>query len=178
MPARPILDFLIQYFLKEGNWINQVIYPPVFLRQYKAWCSLPDVTRVADLDFAILILRICAHASQGLSSDSYILSTAGNISIAQSRDQCCELADSLRNLSIQACSTGNLFRVEHYCLAAMKDDLDERMGSVFWNLSRAIHTATAIGLHKEPQVGSHAGMDELACELRRRLFWNLYSWDM
>lgn len=107
-----------------------------------------------------------------------MLDTAGSISIAQTRDRCCELADSLRNLSAQACSTGNLFRVQHHCLAALKDDIDERMGSVFWNLSQAIHTAIAIGLHKEPQMGSHAEMDELACELRRRLFCNLLSWDM
>ncbi|KAI3010085.1 transcriptional regulator family: Fungal Specific TF [Aspergillus niger] len=37
IPPRPILDFLMQYFVDELNWMKQIIHPPSFLTQYQHW---------------------------------------------------------------------------------------------------------------------------------------------
>ncbi|KAL3485014.1 hypothetical protein BJX62DRAFT_243345 [Aspergillus germanicus] len=63
IPSQPILDFLTQYYIREVNWIGQLLHPPRFLLQYEQWQAAWEPNRrsipVSDLEFTVLVLRVC-----------------------------------------------------------------------------------------------------------------------
>ncbi|KAF2799144.1 hypothetical protein K505DRAFT_346071 [Melanomma pulvis-pyrius CBS 109.77] len=176
-PDRPILDFLVQYFVAEVNWMDQLVHPPWFLVHYQQWWTKIDrLHRVIDVDFAVLILRICSYASQFLPSPSYTLDKIRGVLLADVCSTCDEIADNLTAICSHLDDRGSLFRVQHLAFLGLRRQNEGRT-SAFWEaLSRAIQVAQNIGIHSNRSTSNHC-FDELEKEMRRRTFCSLYVWD-
>ncbi|CRG92720.1 Pyrimidine pathway regulatory protein 1 [Talaromyces islandicus] len=155
MPDRQILDFLVKYFAAEVNCLNQ---------------DGPEV------DFAVLILRICSYASQFLPSPGYTLDKIRGVLLADIRNTCDETADSLAAIGRALDSRGSLIRVQHLAFYGLRCQMEGRRNDFWESLSRAVQVAQTVGLHSEA-ARSRPGMDEIDKEMERRTFCNLFIWD-
>lgn len=181
MPDRPILDFLMQFFLHYVDWITQIIHEPSFMLYYDSWwtkmsCQLLDADlEVVDIDFAVLILRTCAFAAQFLPSPTYTIDSIRGMPLGQVRETCNTVAAALSEVAEAAHKRGSLFRIQHLYLHGFYQACDGRLGSSWVLLCSAIRTAYELGYHKP--VASESVRDPLEHETKRRIFCNLYVWD-
>ncbi|KAL8893612.1 MAG: hypothetical protein Q9192_005097 [Flavoplaca navasiana] len=176
MLSRPILDFLVRYFVTTVNWIDQVMYPPWFLRQYQRWWKLDQLSSVADIEFTILFLRVCHYASQFLPSPTYTIDSIKGVCLADIRKSCEVAINALAPICIRLDPRGSLIRVQHTAFAGLDSMCMGRMNAFWEQLSYATRVAQQIGLHSETMTWSSSA-DELDKEMRRRTFCNLYIWD-
>ncbi|RDL30819.1 uncharacterized protein BP5553_10164 [Venustampulla echinocandica] len=65
-PKRSIVDFLVQHFLSDVNWLYEEVHVPSFLERYNSWWEQTQYQAEVDLQFGILILRMCVNALQFL----------------------------------------------------------------------------------------------------------------
>lgn len=134
------------------------------------------VTLATEVDFAVLILRICSYASQFLPSPSYTLDKIRGVLLSDIRSTCDEVAEGLAGISSAFDGRGSLIRVQHLVFFGLRCQMEGRRDA-FWDaLSRAIRVAQSVGIHSEaprPRLGA----DELEKEMGRRTFCNLYIWD-
>lgn len=195
MLSRPIIDFLVRYFVANVNWfaslsqtvlgsadpcnpsrIDQVLYPPWFLRLYQRWWNLDRLSSVADLEFTILFLRVCHYASQFLPSPTYTIDSIKGVGLADIRKSCEEAINALAPICIRLDPRGSLIRVQHTTFASLVFKSMGRMNAFWEQLSYATRVAQQIGLHSDTMTWSSKA-DELDREMRRRMFCNLYVWD-
>ncbi|KAL8765214.1 MAG: hypothetical protein Q9209_007647 [Squamulea sp. 1 TL-2023] len=156
--------------------MDQLIHLPWFLAKYERWWMVERVKLVAEVDVAILILRICSYASQFLPSLGYTLDKIRLVSLADVRKTCDDTADSLAAISAAADSRGSLIRIQHLAFLGLRCQIQGNT-TVFWEvLSRAVRVAQSIGIHNHV-TGPRQGMDETDQEMERRTFCNLYIWD-
>ncbi|KAK7942403.1 transcription factor sol4 [Apiospora aurea] len=188
MPPRPVLNFLVQFFLAEVNWITHLIHPPSFMTQYDSWWTNqqePATTAssplsVADIDFAVLILRICAYATQFLPSASYALDAVRGMPLATIREIAAEVGNSLERIATSRNPRGSLVRVQHMCYNALGATCESRMGEAWATLCSTIRVAQGLGYHQEAGGAASKSIlagDEVEREMQRRVFCNLYIVD-
>jgi hypothetical protein len=176
MPSRHIIDFLVQDFVTEVNWIDQVLYPPWFLGQYQRWWALNRVSTVAEIEFAILILRICCYASQFLPSPNYTLDSIKGVTLAEIRKSCEDVIYILGPICTRMNPRGSLIRVQHIGYGGLAAGSACRM-NIFWeSVSCASRVAQQLGLHLDDAI-SASNASEMEKEMRRRTYCNLYIWD-
>ncbi|RDW72890.1 hypothetical protein BP6252_06797 [Coleophoma cylindrospora] len=176
MLSRQILDFLVRYFVAEVNWIDQLLYPPWFLGQYKKWWSRDKLSSVADIEFTILFLRICCYSLIFLPSPQYTMDSVKGVALADIRSSCEEVINALAPICARLDPRGSLIRVQHIIFAGLGSVCRGRMNSFWETLSCATRVAQKIGLHLDTNNWA-SGMDALEKEMRRRTFCNLYIWD-
>ncbi|KAK1145733.1 hypothetical protein N8T08_003971 [Aspergillus melleus] len=172
-PVGPILDFLIEYFVREVNWIDQLVHLPWLLNQYKLWRTVKTPSSAFEIEFTVLILRICSYTSEFLPSPSCTIERIRGISLADIRHSCDEAADSLLTLCIRFDPQGGLLRVQHLAFAGSKTRCEGRMNDFRQTLRSSIQVAQQIGADKD----TSRDLDELEKETRRRVFCNLFIWD-
>lgn len=206
VPDRQILDFLVQYFVNEVDWfvlpnqfpisfdpdlqvrkiimltcqyanrIDRLVHPSGFLAQYQHWWAKEELTHVADVDLAILILRICAYASQFLPSPSYTIDRIRGVLLVDIRKSCDEVAGTLTAIANRLDTRGSLVRVQHLCFLGLSRQNEGRMHAFLETLSCAIRVAQELGVHLDASCSTR-NLDELEKEMRRRVLCNLYIWD-
>ncbi|KAJ4305639.1 hypothetical protein N0V90_001170 [Kalmusia sp. IMI 367209] len=176
MPDRQILDFLIQYFATEVNWMDQLVYLPWFLGKYQAWWNVKRITHVVGVDFAVLILRICSYTLQFLPSPGYTLDTIRGVSLAEIRNVCDDTADSLETISTAADNRGSLIRVQHVAFFGLQCQIEAKANTFWEGLGRAIRIAQNIGIHCF-SGDSKNDAEKLEREMERKTFCNLFIWD-
>ncbi|KAM3426658.1 hypothetical protein NHJ13734_009332 [Beauveria thailandica] len=180
MPARPILDFLLQFFLTEVNWMTQLIHPPSFMLYYDSWWAkqspelLDEDIQVAHIDFAVLILRTCAFAAQFLPSPTYTVDSIRGMPLSQVREVCNTVGTSLHEVAEAVNERGSLFRVQHLCFYAFNQACEGRLGSSWALLSSSIRVAHGLGYHRLAGSDSPLG-DPLEREMKRRVFCNFFN---
>ncbi|PLB45529.1 hypothetical protein P170DRAFT_478483 [Aspergillus steynii IBT 23096] len=160
IPDGPILDFLIKYFAREVNWMDQLVHLPWILAQYQHWRTIKVPSSIFEIEFTVLTLRICSYTSEFLPSPSCTVEQIQGISLADIRPACDEAADRLAELCLRLDSKGSLLRVQHLAFAGLKAKCEGRMSDFRNALRSAIQE-----------------MGELEKETRRRVFCNLYTWD-
>src|SRR3569833_3459587 len=94
-----ILGYLIVFYIctnKEPrrSRMKQIIHGPAFLNRYQKWWMRSDPLSVADVEFAVLILRMCAYAAQFLPSPTYSVYTFRCFSLSDIRKTCSDVGDS------------------------------------------------------------------------------------
>lgn len=133
MPARPILDFLLQFFVAEVSWMTQLIHAPSFMLCYDSWWAkqsfrlLDEDIQVSHIDFAVLILRTCAFAAQFLPSPTYTVDSIHGMRLTQVREICNAIATNLDDVSEANNERGSLFRVQHLCTYAFYQACEGRL---------------------------------------------------
>ncbi|KAK5625852.1 hypothetical protein RRF57_001568 [Xylaria bambusicola] len=179
MPARSILGFLVQYYFQEIHWMHQLVHPSSFLARFEAWWKLPPITRVLDVEFAILILEIGAYVSQFLPSPSYIADSIHGIPLAEIRLQCAKAAKVLGSICSQADHTGSVVRVQHMCFTALREQCEGNMKASWTSTVSAIRAAQMIGIDRGLQSSTSSFTRScFEMEMRRQLFCNLYIMDL
>ena len=134
------------------------------------------VTLVVEVDFAVLILRICSYALQFLPSPSYTLDKIRGMLLSDICNRCDEVAESLAAISSAFDGRGSLIRVQHLAFCGLRCQMEGRRETLWDALSRAIRVAQSLGIHSDA-AETRLGMDEMEKEMGRRTFCNLYIWD-
>ncbi|KAI1085946.1 hypothetical protein F5B19DRAFT_480936 [Rostrohypoxylon terebratum] len=179
MPDRPILDFLVQYFASEVNWMVQLIDVPWFLEKYQAWWTVDRVRSASEVEFATLILRVCSYALQFLPSPGYTLDKIRGVLLSDVRNMCDETANNLEAIGTAADCRGSLVRVQHLAFFGLQCQIEGKTTALWEVLSRAIRVARSLGMYNET-VRSHrnaGNANRIDQEMERRIFYNLYIWD-
>lgn len=171
LPKRLVTDFLIQFFIQEVNWMYEMIYPAAFFEKYYLWWSQPNHYTDDDVQFGLLILRLCLNSLQALPHRNH--PTDGVIDAP--------LAALERGLHAEACKldicrprVSSITRVQqlffHVCYLKNNAEIKDS----WFVLSDAVKEAHELGLHLDDTT---ANSNEFELEIRRRVFWNLYIWD-
>ncbi|KAI1821335.1 hypothetical protein F4861DRAFT_533020 [Xylaria intraflava] len=176
MVSRPIIDFLIRHFVSKVNWIDQLLYPPWFLAQYQKWWRLDRMASVADIEFAILVMRICHYASQFLPSPAYTVDSVNGVALADIRKSCEQVINALGPICTKLDPRGSLIRVQHIALGGLACVSTGRMNAFWESISCASRVAQQIGLHLDTNLWP-GNMNAMEKEMRRRSYCNLYIWD-
>ncbi|KAJ5892904.1 hypothetical protein N7504_009595 [Penicillium tannophilum] len=183
MPERQILDFLVQYFVYELNWMKQGVHAPSFLTHYQQWWGRRNPIRVAYVEFAALILRICSYATQFLPSPTHTIDQICGRPLADIRDTCSDVGRNLAKLCESLDWKGSLFRVQHILFAALKVSCEGRTDQFWEGIASASRAAQKAGVHtdtialKESLDPKNDSARELDNEVRRRVFCSLYVLD-
>ncbi|OJD15550.1 hypothetical protein AJ78_04207 [Emergomyces pasteurianus Ep9510] len=184
MPERQILDFLVQYFVNELNWMKQVVHAPSFLSHYQQWWIKRDSSMaVSDIEFATLIVRICSYATQFLPSPSHNIDQIRGRSLSDIRDTCTDIGNNLSKTCETFDKKGSLFRVQHLLFAALKRSCEGGTAQFWEGIASAARAAQKAGIHTEPIQSGESPISEkdsaqaLEKEVRRRTFCSLYVLD-
>ncbi|KAG5813520.1 hypothetical protein H9Q74_006156 [Fusarium xylarioides] len=164
------------HFIAHVNWIVQFVYPPWFLNKYHHWWSMEKLTVVEDVEFAVLLLRICLYAAQFLPSPAYTADSIRGIPLADIRSTCSKAADVLTDICAQSDARGSLFRVLHLLCGGLVLHCAGKTTAFWATLGRAVLAAQRVGLHEDVESLSH-GADEVDKEMHRWAFCNLYVLD-
>ncbi|EGZ72590.1 hypothetical protein NEUTE2DRAFT_126973 [Neurospora tetrasperma FGSC 2509] len=189
IPDRQIIDFLVQFFVREISWMDQVVHVPWLMSKYQDWCNtlsaeecraadandVPRQIRVMDVDFGVLLLRIVSYALQFLPSPIYPLDRIRGVLLADVRNECDDIANTLEAMSWALDGRGSLIRVHQVAFAALKSQTEGNIKACWEAVSRAIRIAQSIGIHSDSVTA--IGANETEKEMARRIFCNLYTWD-
>ena len=156
--------------------MDHLVHAPWFLAKYQRWWAVERVTLVTEVDFAVLILRICSYALQFLPSPSYTLNKIRGALLSDICNTCDEVAESLAAISSASDGRGSLIRVQHLAFFGLRCQMEGRRDALWDALSRAIRVAQSVGIHSEA-ANTRPGVDEMEKEMGRRTFCNLYIWD-
>ncbi|CAI7654281.1 unnamed protein product [Penicillium discolor] len=182
MPDRQIIDFLVQYFVNELNWMKQVIHAPSFLTNYQLWWAKDKIVEISDVEFAALISRICSYATQFLPSPSHTVDQIRGRSLADIRDTCSNIGNNLATACEILDWKGTLVRVQHIIFAALKVSCEGRTSQFWEGIGSACRAAQKAGIHTDTTglMGSQIPKDsaqELERDVQRRTFCGLYVLD-
>ncbi len=180
MPKRRIVDCLIQHFFKEVNWMYEIIHSTSFLTRYESWWAALPVNQLGEVEFCLLLLRICAYSAQFLPSQAYTADTICGVSITLIREHCCKAANGLSRVCGSTVSTRSLTSVQHLSFSACYLMNEGRMKDAWYVIGDAARLAQDLGMHLEATAAAmttQSRFNDLDKEMRRRAFWNLYVWD-
>ncbi|KAH9895522.1 hypothetical protein F4778DRAFT_783880 [Xylariomycetidae sp. FL2044] len=177
LPQRGVLDFLVQYFIGELNWIQQVVDGSQFLTHYQDWWTKAECPSTGDAEFAVLLVRICAYAAQFLPSPSFTSDKIRGMPLLEIRSICSSIGDSLAKKCLHLDQKGSLVRVQHSLLAALIDQCEGRMIKFWEGISYTCLVAQKAGLHVEAAASGDFGPQGLEKEMRRRILCVLYALD-
>lgn len=157
--------------------MKQLVYAPSFLTSYQRWWLKERPLSIADIEFAVLILRICLYTAQFLPSPIYTSDTICGVSLPQIRNVCAEVGDSLANSCVTIDWKGSLVRVQHLLFAAINSSCEGRIVQFWEGVACASQAAQKAGIHKDCSDIEEKGDCELEKEMRRRVFCSLYILD-
>ncbi|KAK2038879.1 hypothetical protein LZ31DRAFT_429154, partial [Colletotrichum somersetense] len=176
MPDRHIIDFLVHFFATEICWVDQLVHVPWFLGKYQRWDAAKCTKLATDVEFSVLILRICSYALQFLPSPAYPLDRIRGELLADLRKACNDAADKAEAISTTADGRGSPIRVQHLAFLGLKYQAEGKMRAYAQTLGRAIRVAQNIGMDCNA-VRTREGAGEVDREMARRIFCNLYIGD-
>lgn len=169
-PTRQVVDFLIQKFLAEVNWLFEEVYTPTFLERYDSWWGQDNYQADDDIQFGVLILRLCVNSLQFLPADGHA-SKVLDIPLDVLERLCNSSACKLDGYHPRKPS---LLRVQQllFYIATLTNDGNTKES--YHTLAEAAKEARDIDLLLEDKWTS---LNEFDKESRRKTFWNLYAWD-
>ncbi|KAL4954298.1 hypothetical protein BDW69DRAFT_183667 [Aspergillus filifer] len=177
IPSREILDFIIQYFVSELNWMKQLVHVPSFLTHYQRWWTDLNHLNTSNTEFAVLVLRICEYATQFLPSPSHPDDSIHRLPLSDIRGTCTKLADSLSEACLTLDWKGSLVRVQHILFAALSSSCEGRTDKFWEGIASASRAAQKAGVHTAAAVPNSVGASGFEREMQMRTFCNLYLLD-
>jgi Fungal specific transcription factor domain len=171
MPGRKVVDYLVNHFLREGNWIYEMIIPEVFLEKYHLWWSASHPYSMEDVQFAALLLRLCSHAIQYLPNTPCPVLDQLDSTLDEIQSMCESGATRLDDFSGHHPSLLRLQQLFFYVCYLKNEGRIKQSWRVF---SEAVNDIQDIGLHLDTL---ESDVNEHDKEISRRTFWNFYIWD-
>src|SRR5688572_8990805 len=132
--------------------MKQVIHGPAFLNRYQKWWIRNDPLSVADVEFAVLILRICVYAAQFLPSPTNSIDTIRGRSLCDIRKTCSDIGDSLASACFILDPKGSLVRVQHILYAALKASCEGRTDQFWDGIVSASRASLKAGIHTDATI--------------------------
>lgn len=178
MPPHQVLDYLVRYFVNELNWMKEIIHPPSFLAHYQQWCikSRP-LTAVSDVEFAVLVLRICAYSAQFLPSPTETIDNIRGLPLSDIRKMCSDVGESLAGACLILDWKGSAVRVQHILFAALMSSCEGRTDKFWEQIGLASQAAQKAGLHADLSGSEDTAATQWERETRHRIFCSLYVLD-
>lgn len=170
-PPRNVVDFLVQHFLAEINWLYEEIYPQIFLEKYNNWWYLPSYESDDDIQFGVLILRLCVNSLQFLPHPNYPTHGLINEPLEDTEARCDAAAVKLDSYQPRKPSLLRIQQLLIYIPTLTNSGEAQESSDA---LHEAVKEAQSINLFLEEKWGE---LTELDKEERRKTFWNLYVWD-
>ncbi|KAJ5243094.1 uncharacterized protein N7469_001421, partial [Penicillium citrinum] len=178
---RPVADFLVSIFLQEINRTYEMIYPPSFHSRYNEWWAFQENLEGIleggmsdeDVDFGILILRLCLLSVQCLPHSRYPTSRILEVSLDHLEECFYSMANEIEKTQpSERKPTLVTVQQRFYHVCYLRNYA--RIRECWAALSVTVKDAHEMGLHlKDPGVP----LSNMSMELRRRTFWNLYVVD-
>ena len=156
--------------------MEQFVHTPGFLMHYEQWWLKDRPLSIADIEFAILILRICLYAAQCLPSPSHTIDRISALTLPGIRNVCTEVGNSLAKACVALDWKGSLVRVQHLLLAAIKSSSEGRTDQFWEGIASASQAAQKAGIQRDSSDPGNYSW-ELEKEVRRRVFCSLYILD-
>ncbi|KLJ05878.1 hypothetical protein EMPG_10703 [Blastomyces silverae] len=170
-PDRQVVDFLIQYFLQEINWIYETIYPPTFMERYASWWLQQAYQESEDIQFGILVLRLCLCSIQLLPHPNYPHERAIQCSLNEVEIRCQNAASVLDSFRPRHSSLTTIQHMFHYTSYLTNESKFRESWIVLADIIKEVHI---LELHLEhPRIK----VSEFEMEMRRRIFGTIYMWD-
>lgn len=178
VPPREVLDFLVRYFVIELNWMKQIVHPPSFLARYRQWCNMErPLSAVADVEFTVLVLRVCAYSAQFLPSPSEPIDRIRGLPLSDIRNVCSDIGERLAGACVNLDWKGSPVRVQHILFAALMSSCEGRTDKFWEQIGFASQAAQKAGLHADIPGTGDVAAEEWEREMRRRIFCSLYVLD-
>lgn len=166
-----MVDFLVQHFLAEVNWLYEEIYPQTFLEIYNSWWSQPNYYGEEDIQFGVLILRICVNSLEFLPHPKWPTHSVLDIEPDALESRCNAVACKLDGYQPR---TPSLLRVQQLVLYVATLFNAGNAKDSHAMLAETVKEAQEINLSLEEKWEP---MSEFDKEIWRKAFWNVYVWD-
>jgi hypothetical protein len=166
LPPRPVADVLVDVFFSNVNRDYPVFHRALFQAKYEImWSANPDV----ESSWLMTLYMIFVLGMTASSADS--LPPALRTQKDLLKGQFLSRAKSLLSDIISGATLGHVQALMVYCLHLHIS----RERNACWNIAgSAIRIAVAIGLHRN---GANTKCTLLERELRKRVWWTLYSFE-
>ncbi|ODA83455.1 hypothetical protein RJ55_01969 [Drechmeria coniospora] len=174
LPPRPYTDMLVQNFVNKVNYHYYMVYPPSFLDDYRAWWAERCGDRPMSLQWTCLLLTICACSAQHADPELQhkLESDLGEGSIRKLAERYHGAARELH--SVIPIGNNHLLNVQSLLHSCYWYQSEASFVESWHVLSAAIREAQGLGFHQESVAGD---VPEFDCEIRRRLWCILDTWD-
>ncbi|CAG9987530.1 unnamed protein product [Clonostachys byssicola] len=156
MPTRQIADQLVEAYFRTFETVYRTVHVPTFRAEYEKYWATPQV---ADGSFVIL-LQLCMAIGAAFQDDTFSL-----------RSSACHWVWEANLWLTLACKRHkiSITGMQILCLLHHANDITNMSSDLSWiGAGTLLHTATHIGLHKDPK--SFPGMTVSEAEIRRRLW--------
>lgn len=158
--------------------MKEIIHPPSFLAHYQQWCiKARPLTAVSDVEFAVLVLRICAYSAQFLPSPTEMIDNIRGLPLSDIRKLCSNVGESLAGACLTLDWKGSPVRVQHILFAALVYSCEGRTDKFWEQIGLASQAAQKAGLHADVSGSGDIAAMEWEREMRRRIFCSLYVLD-
>lgn len=151
--------------------------PSNFLSQYQTWEAQGAPSSVDDVEFAVLLLRLCSHAANFLPSPSYPVDRVRSMLLGGIRKQCDSVADRLATICTSLNPRGSLVRVQHLIISGLSAQFEGRNDTFWETIGHTVLAAQKLGIWKKFPAPIHAGPRWTEEELRQSTLCNIYVWD-
>ncbi|POR31228.1 Uncharacterized protein TPAR_08549 [Tolypocladium paradoxum] len=170
---RDVSHKLVNTFTHDVNYHYYIIYPPDFLRDYHIWWERRAKGRPITLQYTCLLATICAcciqHADNSMQQE---LQRASGLDSDELSEQLHSAARELA--SVASVGHYHMFNVQRLLHSCYWYKAEARFLEAWHVLSAAILEARELNCHREPPSGTET---EHECEMRRRLWCILDTWD-
>lgn len=170
-PRRPVVDFLIQHYLSNINWLFERIHPPTFSETYRTWWSKLSDYNDEDIQFGVFVLRICCMSVQFLPHPDWPTDGLFDVSLDAMESRCNAAACKLD--SYQPRSPSSL-RIEQLLLYVSTLVNSGNTAEAYAILAESVKEGQEINLFLEEKWPP---MSEFDKEMLRKTYWNLFMWD-
>ncbi|KAL4733338.1 fungal-specific transcription factor domain-containing protein [Aspergillus similis] len=170
LPPRSIADELLHLYLSTFETTYRILHIPSFLKEYEAYWAAPEA---ADTVFVAKLLALMATASCFISSSTTVngKDTLHDVAVGWI------LGIQKWIGSLFARTTAKLDFLQIQCLLMIARQALAVDGDVVWLTSGSlIHTATIMGMHRDPT--RYGKMTPFWAEMRRRLWATVLELDL
>lgn len=154
-----------------------MVCPVEFLSQYQEWKVQGAPSSLDDVEFAVLLLRLCSHAAKFLPSPSYPVDRVRSMLLGDIQKQCDNVGDRLAKTCTSLNPRGSLVRVQHLIISGLSAQCEGRNDTFWETIGHTVIAAQKLGICKESPAPIHAGPFRTEEELRQSTLCNLYVWD-
>lgn len=156
MPTRQTADQLIEAYFRTFETVYRTIHVPTFRAEYERYWAGPQI---ADGSFVIL-LQLCMAIGAAFQDNTFSI-----------RSSACHWVWEANLWLTLACKRHkiSITGMQILCLLHHANDITNMSSDLSWiGAGTLLHTATHIGLHKDPKF--FPGMTVREAEIRRRLW--------
>jgi hypothetical protein len=150
---------------------------PWFIKKHREMYTTTNFhNATANVDFIILVLRICGLALQFLPSSSYPLDKIRGMLLADIRVTCDDVAVQLEPFSSASTGTATLIGVQQHLIIGLRSHAEGSVASFRQHIIEATSMAQDMGIRSDSSEPPK-GMRIMEREMARRLFCTLYILD-